>query len=277
MRRLSSAEVAQPVARPHRRPGASLSLGVTTGYLSLIVLVPMAALVLRSTEGGWDTFWTAVSNPQAVAALKLTFLVSLGVVAINAVAGTVIAWVLVRDSFRGKSLVNAIIDLPFALPTIVAGLTLLALYGPKSPIGVNVAYTTTALVLALLFVTLPFVVRTVQPVLLELDRDMEEAAQSLGATPVQTFRRVIFPNLFPAILSGTALGFARALGEFGSVVLISGNQPFKTEVASVYIFGQIESDNVTGAAAVSVVLLLASLSVLLAIGGVRRWATRHDG
>ena len=141
---------------------------------------------------------------------------------INAVAGTVTAWVLVRDSFRGKSLVNALIDLPFALPTIVAGLTLLALYGPRSPIGVNVAYTTAALVLALLFVTLPFVVRTVQPVLLELDRDMEEAAQSLGATPLQTFRRVVFPNLFPAILSGTALGFARALGEFGAVVLISG-------------------------------------------------------
>jgi sulfate/thiosulfate transport system permease protein len=271
--------VAQPVPKPlrRRRNPASLSLGVTTGYLSLIVLIPLAALVLRSTEGGAQAFWGAVTEPQAVAALKLTFLISLVVVLINAMAGTVIAWVLVRDSFRGKSIVNALIDLPFALPTIVAGLTLLALYGPKSPVGVNVAYTTSALVLALLFVTLPFVVRTVQPVLLELDRDMEEAAQSLGATPLQTFRRVVFPNLFPAILSGTALGFARSLGEFGSVVLISGNQPFKTEVASVYIFGQIESDNVTGAAAVSVVLLVASLAVLLAIGGVRRWATRHDG
>ncbi len=270
--------VAQPVVKPlkRRRNPASLSLGVTTGYLSLIVLIPLAALVLRSTEGGARAFWDAVTEPQAVAALKITFLISLIVVLVNAAAGTVIAWVLVRDSFRGKSIVNALIDLPFALPTIVAGLTLLALYGPKSPIGVNVAYTTSALVLALLFVTLPFVVRTVQPVLLELDRDMEEAAQSLGATPLQTFRRVVFPNLFPAILSGTALGFARSLGEFGSVVLISGNQPFKTEVASVYIFGQIESDNVTGAAAVSVVLLVASLAVLLAIGGVRRWATRHD-
>ena len=269
--------VAQPVPRPlPRRRDATLSLGVTTGYLSLIVLIPLAALVLRSTEGGAQAFWDAVTEPQAVAALKITFLISLIVVLINAVAGTVIAWVLVRDSFRGKSIVNALIDLPFALPTIVAGLTLLALYGPNSPVGVNVAYTTSALVLALLFVTLPFVVRTVQPVLLELDRDMEEAAQSLGATPLQTFRRVVFPNLFPAILSGTALGFARSLGEFGSVVLISGNQPFKTEVASVYIFGQIESDNVTGAAAVSVVLLVASLAVLLAIGGVRRWATRHD-
>jgi len=249
---------------------------VTTGYLSLIVLIPLSAVVLRSTEGGVDGFWNAVSDPQAVAALRLTFLISLAVVAVNAVAGTMIAWVLVRDSFRGKSVVNALIDLPFALPTIVAGLTLLALYGPSSPIGVNVAYTAAAVVLALLFVTLPFVVRTVQPVLLELDRDMEEAAQSLGASSFQTFRRVIFPNLFPAILSGTALGFARAIGEFGSVVLISGNQPFKTEVASVYIFGQIESDNVTGAAAVSVVLLAVSLAVLLAIGAVRRWATRHD-
>ena len=255
------------VPAPRRRRGVPLSLGVTTGYLSLIVLIPLAAVVLRSTEGGAGAFWDAVTDPQAVAALRVTFLISLAVVAINAVAGTIIAWVLVRDSFRGKSIVNAIID---------PGLTLLALYGPRSPIGVNVAYTVSALVLALLFVTLPFVVRTVQPVLLELDRDMEEAAQSLGASPLQTFRRVVFPNLFPAILSGTALGFARSLGEFGSVVLISGNQPFKTEVASVYIFGQIESDNVTGAAAVSVVLLAASLVVLLAIGGVRRWATRHD-
>ncbi len=215
--------VAQPVAKPlRRRREATLSLGVTTGYLSVIVLIPLAALVLRSMEGGAQAFWDAITEPQAVAALKLTFAISLGVVLINAVAGTVTAWVLVRDSFRGKSLVNALIDLPFALPTIVAGLTLLALYGPRSPIGVNVAYTTGALVLALLFVTLPFVVRTVQPVLLELDRDMEEAAHSLGATPLQTFRRVVFPNLFPAILSGTALGFARALGEFGAVVLISG-------------------------------------------------------
>ena len=185
---------------------------MTTVYLSLIVLVPLAAVLLRSLEGGAGAFWDAVSEPQAVAALKLTFLISLAVVLVNAVVGTITAWVLVRDSFRGKSIVNALIDLPFALPTIVAGLTLLALYGPKSPIGVNVAYTTAALVLALLFVTLPFVVRTVQPVLLELDLEMEEAARSLGATSFQTFRRVVFPNLFPAILSGTALGFARALG-----------------------------------------------------------------
>jgi sulfate transport system permease protein len=259
-----------------RRGGGNLGLGIATGYLSVIVLLPLAAVVARSFEGGWDDFWRAISNPQAVAALKLTLGVSVAVVLVNAVAGTVLAWVLVRDEFRGKSLVNAVIDLPFALPTIVAGLTLLALYGPRGPIGVGVAYTRAAILLALLFVTLPFVVRAVQPVLLELDAEMEEAARSLGARPAAVFRRIVFPNLLPAILSGGALAFARAVGEFGAVVLISGNQPFRTEVASVYIFGQIESDNVTAAAAVSVVLLLISLVVLFLIGGLRRVATRHD-
>src|SRR5215213_7656320 len=266
---MSTAEITAPrVKRQSEGASTALLLGFVTTYLSLIVALPIAALVFESTNDGARPFWDVVSSPEAVAALKLTLWTSIAVALVNAVLGTITAWVLVRDDFRGKSLVNAIIDLPFALPTIVAGLTLLALYGPRSPVGVNVAYTQAALVLALLFVTLPFVVRTVQPVLLELDRDMEEAAHSLGATSFQTFRRIVFPNLFPAILSGTALGFARSLGEFGSVVLISGNQPFKTEVASVYIFGQIESDNVTGAAAVSVVLLGASLVVLLAIGGV---------
>jgi sulfate/thiosulfate transport system permease protein len=258
------------------RHGAAAGLGIATGYLSIVVLIPLAAVVLRSTEAGLDGFWRAVSNPQAVAALQLTLGVSGLVVLVNALMGTVIAWVLVRDDFRGKPVVNALIDLPFALPTIVAGLTLLALYGPRSPVGVDVAYTRTALVVALLFVTLPFVIRTVQPVLLELDADMEEAARSLGAGAVAVFRRIVFPNLLPAILSGSALAFARAVGEFGAVVLISGNQPFETEVASVYIFGRIESDDVTGAASVSVVLLTISLLVLFAIGGVRRWATRHD-
>ena len=271
----STAAVRRPLTR--RRAAGGLSVGIATGYLSVIVLLPLAAVVARSFEGGADAFWRAISDPQAVAALRITLFWSVVVVAINAVAGTVTAWVLVRDDFRGKGLVNAVIDLPFALPTIVAGLTLLALYGPRSPIGVNVAYTTGALALALLFVTLPFVVRTVQPVLLELDREMEEAAASLGATTFQTFRRIVFPNLFPAILSGVALSFARAVGEFGAVVLISGNIPYKTEVSSVYIFGQIESDNVTGAAAVSVVLLAISLAALLAIGAVRRYATRYDG
>ncbi|MDX6369852.1 MAG: sulfate/thiosulfate transport system permease protein [Gaiellaceae bacterium] len=197
-------------------------------------------------------------------------------VAINAVTGTALAWVLVRDRFPGKGLVNAVIDLPFALPTIVAGLTLLALYGPQGGIGVDVAFTRAGILLALLFVTLPFVVRTVQPVLLELDEDMEEAAASLGARKLAIFRRIVFPNLLPAILSGVALAFARAIGEFGAVILISGNLPFKTEVASVFIFNQVQSGNAAGAAAVATVLLVVSFAVLLAIGGIRRWATRHD-
>ena len=190
--------------------------------------------------------------------------------------GTVTAWVLVRDDFRGKSVVNALIDLPFALPTIVAGLTLLALYGPQSPIGINIAFSRVAVVLALLFVTLPFVVRTVQPVLLELDREMEEAAASLGASELHTFRRVVFPNILPGILSGVALAFAKAVGEFGSLVIITGNLPFKTEVSSVFIFGRIESGDQAGAAAVAVVLLVISFALLLAIGAIRHFATRHE-
>jgi sulfate transport system permease protein len=184
--------------------------------------------------------------------------------------------VLVRDRFRGQGLVNSVIDLPFALPTIVAGLTLLTLYGPRSPVGIDIAFTRWAILAALLFVTLPFVVRTVQPVLLELDREMEEAAASLGAGSFAVFRRVVFPNLLPAILSGVALAFARAVGEFGSVVLISGNLPFKTEIASVFIFGRIESNDSATAAAVSVLLLVISLGVLLGIGAIRHYVTRYD-
>jgi sulfate/thiosulfate transport system permease protein len=243
----------------------------------VIVLIPLAAVVWRSGEDGAGAFWRAISSPEAVASIKLTLLVSLAVVAINAVAGTLIAWVLVRDEFRGKALVNSLIDLPFALPTIVAGLTLLALYGPKSPLGVNVAFTRVAVLFALLFVTLPFVVRAVQPVLIELDREMEEAAASLGAGGLAIFRRIVLPNLMPAILAGVALGFARAVGEFGSVVLISGNIPYKTEVASVFIFGRIESGSVTTAAAVSVLLLAVAFVTLLLISALSRWRSKHEG
>jgi sulfate transport system permease protein len=253
-----------------------LGFGISTAYLSLIVLIPLAAVFWKSVGGGWDTFWQAVSNPQAVAALKLSLAASLIVVSINAVTGTIIAWVLVRDRFRGKGFVNSLVDLPFALPTIVAGLTLLALYGPRSPIGLNVAYTRTAVVLALLFVTLPFVVRAVQPVLQELDLEMEEAAASLGASSRTTFRRIVLPNLMPAILSGGALAFGRAVGEFGSVVLITGNIPFDTEVAPVHIFGLIESDAPTSAAAVAVVLLAIALVVLVAADVLERRGRRHD-
>ena len=258
------------------RAGGALARGIAIGYLSVIVLVPLAALVWSSRAQGLGTFWGEVTKAEAASTLKLTLVVALVVAAFNAVAGTATAWVLVRDSFPGKAIVNAVIDLPFALPTVVAGLVLLELYGPKGPFGIDVTFKRTGLVLALLFVTLPFVVRSVQPVLLELDREMEEAAESLGAGRVAVFRRIVFPNLLPAVLSGVALAFARAVGEFGSVVLISGNIPFKTEVSSVYIAGQIESDNPTGAAAVSVVLLLISLGVLLLIGAFRHWRTRHD-
>jgi sulfate transport system permease protein len=261
--------------RPAGRPGA-LGLGVSTLWLSLIVLLPLAAVVVRSTDGGLDAFWSAISSRQAVSALRFTLLVSLVATVINAVTGTLIAWILVRDHFRGKRVINALIDLPFALPTIVAGLILLALYGPTSPVGIDVAFTQFAVLLALLFVTLPFVVRAVQPVLIELDREMEEAALSLGASGRTVFTRVILPNLVPAILSGAALAFARAVGEFGSIVLISGNIPFETQVASMFIFKQIESDNPIGAAAISVMLLSLSLVVLIGIRGLGRWGARHD-
>ena len=265
--------------RPRRRlsaPAGSLALGISTMWLSLIVLIPLAAVAVRAFDAGLADFWDSVSGRQAVSALTFTLLISFAVAVINAVFGVIVAWVLVRDRFWGKSFVDALIDLPFALPTIVAGLTLMALYGPQSPIGVNVAFTKIAVALALLFVTLPFVIRAVQPVLRELDLEMEEAAQSLGAKPGTVFARVIFPNLVPAILSGAALAFARAVGEFGSLVLLSGNIPFDTQVASVYVFKQIESDNPGGAAAVSVVLLFLSLLVLLAIRWLESWRASRD-
>ncbi len=257
------------------RLGAPLGMGIAVLYMSLIVLIPLAALTAGAFEEGWSGFWDAITNDQAWAAVTLTLQVSVIVTLINVVMGTLIAWVLVRDRFPGKGLVNSLIDLPFALPTIVAGLTLLALYGPRGPVGVNIAFTKAGIVLALLLVTLPFVVRAVQPVLLELDREMEQAAASLGAGPFTTFRRIIFPNLLPAIIGGSGLAFSRALGEFGSLVLITGNIPFQDQVASFYIYGQIESDNRSGAAAVSVFLLLLSLGALLVLSGVERWTSRH--
>jgi sulfate transport system permease protein len=245
-------------------------------YLSIVALIPLAAVVAKSLEGGIGTFWDAVTTEQAVAALRLTLIASVIVVIVNAVAGTLIAWVLVRDDFRGKGIVNSLIDLPFALPTIVAGLTLLAFYGPDSPVGIDLSYTRASVVLALLFVTLPFVVRAVQPVLLELDREMEQAAESLGASRATVFRRIVLPNLTPAIIAGAGLAFARAIGEFGALVLITGNLPFKTQAASVFIYSQVESDNPVGAAAVSVVLLAVALVVLLFFGWLSKRALRHE-
>jgi len=254
--------------------GSAASGGLAVAWLSVIVVLPLAAVVARSLDGGLSAFWDAVTTSRAIAALELTVVSSAIVAAVDAVMGTLIAWVLVRDQFRGKAMVNALIDLPFALPTIVAGLTLLALYGPTGPTGIDIAFTRVAVVLALLFVTLPFVVRSVQPVLLALEPEVEEAAASLGASNLTIFRRIILPALRPAILAGVGLAFGRALGEFGAVVLISGNLPFKTEVASVFVYGQIESDAVTSAAAVSVVLMLCSLAILLAISYAGREVAR---
>ena len=275
---MSTAVVVEPRrARASRdRAATALSLGFVTLFLTVTVALPIAALVWEARSDGAQSFWDAVTEPQAVAALKLTLGAAAIVSLLNAVLGTVTAWVLVRDDFRGKAAVNAIIDLPFALPTIVAGLTLLALYGPQSPVGVDVAYTRTAIVLAMMFVTLPFVVRTVQPVLQELDPELEQAAHSLGASQLTTFRRIVFPNLLPGILSGIALAFAKAVGEFGALVIITGNIPFKSEVSSVYIFGRIESGDSSAAAAAAVVLLAISFVTLLSIGAIRHFATRHD-
>ena len=275
---MSTVDVAGTVrrTRARRERATALSLGFVVVFLSVVVALPMAAVIWESTKDGSEGFWEVVSSPQAVAALKLSFGASFVIAAVNGVVGTLIAWVLVRDEFRGKNVVNALIDLPFALPTIVAGLVLLALYGPTSPIGIDVAFSRTAVVLALLFVTLPFVVRTVQPVLHELDTDMEHAARSLGASDFTVFRRIVIPNILPGILSGVALAFARAVGEIGSLVIISGSLPFKTEAASVYILSRVESGDRAGAAAVAVVLLVSSFLVILGIGVVRRLTTRHD-
>ncbi|MEZ0286063.1 MAG: sulfate ABC transporter permease subunit CysT [Thermoleophilia bacterium] len=257
------------------RAVAPLGMGIAVLYMSIIVLIPLAALTAGAFDDGWSGFWDAITNDAAWYAVELTLIVSAIVTVINAVMGTLIAWVLVRDRFPGKGFVNSLVDLPFALPTIVAGLTLLALYGPRGPTGVNIAFTKAGIVVALLLVTLPFVVRAVQPVLLELDREMEQAAASLGAGPFTIFRRIIFPNLLPAVIGGCGLAFSRALGEFGSLVLIIGNIPFDDQVASFYIFGQIESGGRTSAAAVAVFLLVLSLAALLILSGIERWSSRH--
>ncbi len=255
--------------------GLGLGLGVST-YLSLLVASPIAALAWKAADAGGSAFWADVTDAQTVAAIELTALLSAAVVAINILTGTVMAWVLVRDTFPGKRIVDALLDLPFALPTIVSGLVLLSLYGPSSPVGVDVAYSRIAISLALLFITLPFVARAVQPVIEQLDREAEEASRTLGASGLTTFRRVIIPTLVPAMIAGGGLAFARALGEFGSIVLLAGNLPYETEVASVRIFGLIESDDPSGAAAVSIVLLLLALLVQVGSNALHKRVS-HDG
>ena len=265
---------------PGLNPASGIGLGVTLLWLSVVVLLPLAAVVGKGFGEGLGGFVDAVTAREPRDALILTLAISLAVALVNAVMGTIIAWVLVRDDFPGRRLVEVVIDVPFALPTIVAGLVMLTLYGGGSPVGIHLVGTRTGIVIALLFVTLPFTVRTVQPVLIDLDRDVEDAAASLGAGPFTTFRRIVLPAILPAVLSGTALAFARALGEYGSVVLISSNLPFKTEIAASFIYAKIQdADNpehsLQQAAAVATLLLLASALVLVALELVQRRVARR--
>lgn len=259
-----------------RPGGTSLRVGVATIWLSVIVLMPLAAIVWQAVGGGWDAFRLAVTSHAALESLRVTLTISAGVTLLNTVFGLLIAWVLVRDNFFGKRIVDAVIDLPFALPTIVASLVMLALYGNHSPVGLHLQHTEWGVGVALAFVTLPFVVRAVQPVLLEVDRESEEAAASLGASGPKIFTAVVLPALLPALLSGAGLAFSRAIGEFGSVVLIGGAIPGKTEVSSQWIRTLIENDDRTGAAAISIVLLSLSFIVLLVLRVVGSRAARRE-
>lgn len=258
------------------RGTTALRVGVATLWLSVIVLLPLTAIAWQSAGGGWHAFWLAVTSNAALESFRVTLTISAGVTVLNLIFGLVIAWVLVRDDFVGKRLVDAIIDLPFALPTIVASLVMLALYGNNSPVGLHLQHTAWGVAVALAFVTLPFVVRAVQPVLLELDREAEEAAASLGASGPKIFTSVVLPALLPALLSGAGLAFSRAIGEFGSVVLIGGAVPGKTEVSSQWIRTLIENDDRTGAAAISIVLLAISFVVLLILRLVGGYAAKRE-
>jgi sulfate transport system permease protein len=279
---LSALGSAPPRRRSARSGPDRLPLGRTSGtglgvavlWLSLLVLLPLAAVVSKAAGAGLSDFWAAVTTHQALAAIRLTVLSSAAVSVVNAGMGTLIAWVLVREEFPGKRVLEVLIDLPFALPTIVAGLVLTTLYGPNSPIGVTWYASRPGVLVALLFVTLPFVVRTVEPVLLSMETEAEQAAASLGAGPVRTFVRIVLPAIAPAIASGASLAFGRAMGEYGSVVLISGQLP-RTSVASQYIYQQIESGYLPDAAAVATVLLLVSVLVLASLNGLRSWAARR--
>jgi sulfate/thiosulfate transport system permease protein len=253
-------------------PGFGISTGITLTYISLLVLIPLSAVFLNTATGGWEHFRSSVTSPQVVASYKLTIGASFAGAAINAVFGLLVAWVLARYQFFGKRLVDAIVDLPFALPTAVAGLSLAAIYSENGwfgrhllPFGIKVAFTPTGILLALTFVGFPFVVRNVQPVLEDLDEEIEEAARSLGATRWQTFSRVILPTLLPALVTGSALAFARALGEYGSVVFISANIPFKTQITSLLIITKLEEYDYTGATAIAAVMLMMSFIMLLVI------------
>ena len=264
-------------------PGFGLSLGITLGYLSLIVLIPLSATFFRASSLSPADFWAAVTSPRVVASYRLSFGASLLAAAINVVFGLMLAWTLVRYSFPGRRIVDALIDLPFALPTAVAGIALTALYAKNGwlgewlePLGIRVAFTPLGVLVALIFIGVPFVVRTVQPVLEDLDLEFEEAAASLGATRAQTFRRVVLPMLAPALLTGFALAFARAVGEYGSVIFIAGNIPMVSEITPLIIITKLEQYDYAGATAVAAVMLVISFVLLLIINGLQAWAARSS-
>ncbi|WEK51193.1 MAG: sulfate ABC transporter permease subunit CysT [Candidatus Kaistia colombiensis] len=265
-------------------PGFGLALGVTVTYLGLIVLIPLAGLFWRSASGGLDEFIRISTDPRTLAALRLSFTTSFVAALVNLVFGMILAWILVRYEFPGRRLIDAVIDLPFALPTAVAGIALTTLYAPNgwigawlAPLGIRIAYSQAGIIIALIFIGLPFVVRSVQPVLEDLNREVEEVAATLGANRRQTVRRVVMPALWPALLTGFALAFARAVGEYGSVIFIAGNSPYKTEIAPLLIVIKLEEFSYSGATTIAVLMLVASFLILLAINLVQAWSRRRYG
>ena len=270
--------------KPSVLPGFGLTLGFSIVYLSLIVLIPLAGVVWRSAELGWPQFWSIATDARTLNALRMSFGGAVAAALINVLFGTLVAWVLVRYRFPGKRVIDAMVDLPFALPTAVAGIALTTLYAPNgwigallAPLGVKVAYTPLGVVLAMVFIGLPFVVRTVQPVMEEIDREVEEAAATLGARRLQTLRRVVLPGLAPAILTGFALAFARAVGEYGSVIFIAGNIPYVSEIAPLLIVIRLEEYNYAAATAVATVMLAISFAMLLVINLIQAWSRRRFG
>jgi len=264
-------------------PGFNLALGFTLLYLSLIVMIPLSSLFFKTATLGWGDFWEVATNERVLASLRVTFVASFAAAVLNAIFGLVIAWVLVRYTFPGRRIVDALVDLPFALPTAVAGITLAMLYAPNGWIGhyfaehdIKIAYTPLGIVVALTFIGLPFVVRTVQPVLADVEAEIEEAAASLGATRWDVFRRVIFPSIYPALLTGFALAFARSIGEYGSVIFIAGNMPFISEIAPLLIVSKLEQYDYAGATAIALLMLIISFLLLLAINGLQWWSSHRE-
>ncbi len=270
--------------QPSVIPGFGLALGVTLSWLILIILIPLSGLAWRSSALGWSTFWTLATDTRTVNALRISFGTAFLAALVNVIFGVILAWVLVRYRFPGKRIIDAMVDLPFALPTAVAGIALTALYAPNgwigsllTPLGIKIAFTPIGIVFALVFVGLPFVVRTVQPIMEEIDKEVEEAAATLGANRFQTIRRVLLPGLAPAVLTGFALAFARGVGEYGSVIFIAGNLPYVSEIAPLLIVIRLEEFNYPAATAIAAVMLIISFAMLLIINTIQAWSRRRYG